>query len=245
MASRLVRSALGTWILASLLVSGVALGRWAPDPHRETALVTAPHPTLPDPLPTLPDPLPTPPPAPSTTTTTTAPPPPPTVAPTTTAPARRAPAPAPVAAPVTVAPPPMSEPAAPAPAGDATAYAMELVRSVVPGRWLAAVPVYVEVIPGNTSWSSYGGLIEIGDWHLFDSEARARFVLAHEWGHQAAWRFGPDTYDGQPPAGFPGDGSSPEEQWADCVAEVLTGMSGGCPTAGFAFTARWIAAGPP
>jgi hypothetical protein len=110
--------------------------------------------------------------------------------------------------------------------------------------------VEIVVIPGRTSWSSWGGLIELGDWHLFHSEGRARYILAHEWGHHAAWAFGPDTYDGEPPTGFPYRGASPEEQWADCVAEVLSGSSfpspglGPCPGDALAFTSGWIAAGP-
>ncbi len=130
---------------------------------------------------------------------------------------------------------------------------MSLIHQVVPARWLAAVPVHFLVIPGQTSWSSWGGLIEIGDWHLTSSVARARNVITHEWGHQVAWLYGSDAYNGAPPTGFPYSGHSPEEQWADCVAEALTGTSyptgglGPCPSAALAFTASFFsrAPGPP
>jgi hypothetical protein len=127
---------------------------------------------------------------------------------------------------------------------------MQLVRETIPARWLAAVPVSVHVIAGTTSWSNWSGLIEIGDWHLYSSEARARSTLAHEWGHQVAWHYGSDAYNGAPPTGFPYAGPTPEEQWADCVAQALTGTSypsrglGACPTAALGFTQQYLAAGP-
>lgn len=185
-------------------------------------------------------------PPPETTTTTSAPPPPPPV-PTTEPPAspttvrRAAPATTTTAAAV---------PAGAQPGEDGPTYAMRLLREVVPAAWLARVPVHVEVIAGKTSWSSWGGLIQVGDWHLYSSEARARNVLAHEWGHQAAWRYGTDVVNGAPPAGFPYDGRIVEERWADCVAEALTGTSyptsglPRCPGDALSFTSAWLAAGP-
>ena len=181
--------------------------------------------------------------APTTTTTAPPPPPPTTAAPrptTTAAPATTAPAPAPEPQPVATAP-------ASAPTAD---YAMALLREVVPARWLAALPVQVTVIGGKTSWSSWGGLIEIGDWHLTSSVERAKSVLAHEWAHQVAWHYGTDEYNGAPPAGFPYNGPIPEEMWADCVAQALTGWSnpshglGGCPGAAVSFASSFLAAGP-
>lgn len=185
------------------------------------------------------------------TTTTTAPPPPPT---TTTVPVTvppitttTPPAPRPVVArptTTTVAAP------APAPAVDGPTYAMSIVNEVIPANWLAVVPVRVLVIAGKTSWSSWGGLIQIGDWHLYSSVARARNTLTHEWGHQVAWRFGTDVYNGAPPAGFPYNGAIGEEMWADCVAEALTGTSyptsglPRCSSAALSFTHSFFAAGP-
>jgi hypothetical protein len=127
---------------------------------------------------------------------------------------------------------------------------MDLIRQVVPARWLAVLPVSVEVISGKTSWSNWSGLIQIGDWHLFHSVDRARNTLAHEWGHQVAWHFGTDAFNGAGPAGFPYEGRTPAEQWADCVAQALTGTVypssglGACPGPALAFTQQFLAAGP-
>jgi hypothetical protein len=203
-------------------------------------------------------------PAPTTTvaapvTTTTSPPPATTVAPapsTTVAPV------APVAPPTTAprAPRAPTTTTAPAPAPAAAAapavsaspdYAQNLLGQVVPGSWLSAVPVHFEIIAGKTSWSSFGGLIEVGDWQLTSSVGRAKFTLAHEWGHQLAWKYGTDAYNGAGPAGFPYNGPIPEEQWADCVGQALTGTSypsgglHGCPSDSLAFTSQFLSAGPP
>lgn len=198
-----------------------------------TELMTTPPPTAP---------------APTTTTTAAPPPPPPTT--TTTVPV---PATVPVTTPrprvtTTTTPPTTVAPAASAAPVDGPAYAMDLVRQVVPANWLAKVPVHIQVIAGTTSWSSWGGLIEIDEWHLFKATtAHAENTLAHEWGHQVAWRYGTDVYNGAPPAGFPSSGA---EQWADCVAEALTGTShpssglGRCPSDALSFTSAFLAAGP-
>lgn len=164
-------------------------------------------------------------------------------------------APVPVTAPPTTAPraprvtTTTAAPVAAAPT-DGPGYAMGLLREVIPARWLAVLPVSVEVIPGKTSWSSWDGLIQIGDWHLFHAVDRAKNTLAHEWGHQVAWHYGTDAYNGAPPAGFPYSGALPQEQWADCVAEALTGTSypsgglGRCPGPALGFTQQFLAAGP-
>ncbi len=184
------------------------------------------HPTVAPPTPTTLPP----------TTTTTVPVVVPATTPTTAAPR---PVPTTTAAPVVVAPP-----------TDGPAYALGLVREIIPARWLAVLPVTVEVIAGKTSWSSWDGLIQIGDWHLFHAVDRAKNTLAHEWGHQVAWHYGTDVYNGAPPAGFPYAGRSPEEQFADCVAQALTGTIypssglGACPADALSFTQQFLAAGP-
>jgi hypothetical protein len=173
---------------------------------------------------------------PTTTTTTTVAATVPPTTPTAAAPRRVTTT---TAAPVAVPPPP-----------DGPAYAMGLVREVIPARWLAVLPVSVEVIAGTTSWSSWDGLIQIGDWHLFHAVDRAKNTLAHEWGHQVAWHYGTDAYNGAPPAGFPYAGPTPQEQWADCVAQALTGTIypspglGACPSAALGFTRQFLDAGP-
>ncbi len=237
-------AALGSWIatLAVVATAGV-IGR---GPEQEPATIVhsaAPTTTM---LPTTPATVPlssTLGPATTSTTTASVPPTPPAPPP----PPITAPAPPPTTPPTTMAP--VSIVDEPAPAAD-PADALALLQQVVPPRWLAAVPVRIVVIPGNTSWSSWGGLIELGDWHLTSSAARARNVLAHEWGHQVAWLYGTDSYNGAPPAGFPYQGRTPEEQWADCVAEALTGTSnptgglGPCPGDALAFTASFFGRAP-
>jgi hypothetical protein len=127
---------------------------------------------------------------------------------------------------------------------------MELLHQVVPSSWLNVVPAHFEIISGKTSWSSFGGLIEMGDWQLTSSVGRAKFTVSHEWGHQLAWKYGTDQFNGAAPAGFPYTGPMPEEQWADCVAQSLTGTSypsgglHGCPSDSLAFTQHFLSAGP-
>jgi hypothetical protein len=187
-----------------------------------------------------------------TTTTTTAPPPPPTTvpAPTTTAPRRVvAPAPSPSAPtpPTAVAGTSVVQ----QPAAAATPeYAAELLAEAVPGRWRAAIPVSFQVIAGRTSWSSFSGLIQVGDGQLTSAVPHATFIIAHEFGHLIAWHYGTDAFNGAGPAGFPYTGQMPEEMWADCVAQAFTGSSyptpglHGCPSDALAFTTQFLTSGP-
>ena len=196
------------------------------------------------------------------TTTTATPPPtttaPPTTVPPTTAPPATAP-PTTAAAPRTPAAPRVKTPvvAAPAPApapapssGDPLAYAVGVLQQVVPARWLAAVPVRISLIDGDTSWSYDDGTMDLSVTHL-SSDSIARFTLAHEWGHQVAWKYGTNAYNGAGPAGFPYAGALPEEMWADCVGVSLSGVAQhshglpGCSADALAFTSSWLAAGPP
>ena len=238
-------SVLVSWIALAMLGASAGLVVHAPRPTPAVQVATLAPSTTVAPTTTVPP-----------TTTTTAPPPPPTTVPTpttttarprTTTTTRATVLPAATAH----AAGPTPGPTAKDPAATATpAYAMQLLQGVVPAAWLAKVPAHIEVISGQTSWSSWGGLIQIGDWQLLSSVGRARFTLAHEWGHQAAWLYGTDVFDGAPPAGFPYNGPTPEEQWADCVAQALTGTSypsvglGRCPSDALAFTGRWLVAGP-
>ena len=122
--------------------------------------------------------------------------------------------------------------------------------TTVPGRWLAAIPVSFQVISGKTSWSSFSGLIQVGDWQLTHSVGDAKFTLTHEFGHLIAWHYGTDAFNGAGPAGFPYSGQLPEEMWADCVAQSFTGTSyptyplGPCPSDALAFTTQFLASGP-
>jgi|SRR5581483_371327 len=142
-----------------------------------------------------------------------------------------------------------------APAGarraDARERATAALAASVPRDWAQAVPVHIEIVPGNTSLSSPGGLIRLGRGQMEGSWDHARFIASHEWGHQLAFRYGDQAFAGAPPAGFPYGGVHPEEVWADCVARTLTGVSwptyGQYPVcdAGLAgWAGRWLAPGP-
>lgn len=244
------RRLIAGWISLAVAVGALAVAARVPQPLEvQQVSAGAPRPAVTTPVaPTTVPPTTV---VPTTTSTTQAPPPPPPASPTPRKPAApRATTTSvpPVAAPI-VTPPPASVTNDPAPAASSE-YALSLVQQIVPAAWLAAVPVHIDVIPGKTSWSSFGGLIEVGDWQLTSSVGRAKFTLAHEWGHQLAWRFGTDVYNGAAPAGFPYVGPSPEEQWADCVAQAFLGLSypsgglGACPGDSLSFARTFLNAGP-
>lgn len=146
------------------------------------------------------------------------------------------------------APPPARAAAAPV-AQDLTGRAIAALQSAVPARWLGAVSPSVVIIPGVTSWSVTDGRIKMARYHGGGPWLRLRAVIAHEWGHQAAFRYGTNAYPGAPPTGWPYNGAGPAEAWADCVAKALTGMNphrnDTCVGEPLDFVARWIAAGPP
>jgi hypothetical protein len=178
---------------------------------------------------------------------TTAPPPvapPPTAAPP--APAPPPPAPPAPAPPVPAAPPAPVPPEAET-LEDRRARAFALA---VPDRWRSDIPIHFELGEGWTSWAYPGGRIVIGRRH-----AQARFellvdVIAHEFGHQIAFRYGSGAYLGAPPTGWPSPDHHPAEAWADCVQTVFTGRSNpshGLPACGgdrLAWAAAWLASNP-
>jgi len=120
---------------------------------------------------------------------------------------------------------------------------------VVPQPWRSAVPVRIVVIAGAMSWSATDGTIRVSRDHATGALSHMRAVLAQEWGHQAALRYGGHRYVGAPPDGFPDGGENPAEAWASCVSRVLTGHAADrasrCAADSVAFTASWLANGPP
>jgi hypothetical protein len=131
---------------------------------------------------------------------------------------------------------------------DPIARAEAALAAVVPARWRSAVPVRFVIIAGSISRSHDDGLIEVATGHLDGPLPRLQFVLAHELGHQLAYRFGTGAYLGAGPAGFPAAGAHPEEYWADCVATAFTGTAlegHDCAPDALAFTTAWLGAGPP
>lgn len=176
--------------------------------------------------------------------TTTAPPT--TVAPTTTT----APPPPPPPPP----PAPLPAPAPPAPAPAPVPSPAERVRaafeSSVPAVWRAAIPVRLVLIDGSTSWADHNGDIRIGSTHYNATEGKLRAVLAHEFGHLIAFRYGSQAFNGAGPSGWPSYGSIPAEAWADCVSQAFTGVLdpshglSACSGSSLSWTVGWLAAGP-
>lgn len=179
-----------------------------------------------------------------------------TVTPTSTTPSSTTPSTTPTT-PTTVAPlpPPTSPPAPPPPdadpgTGDLHARAAAALVSGVPEAWRAAIPVQLSVIGGASSWAYPDGRLLVTTRHASGDWARLRAIVAHEFGHHIAFRFGAGTHLGAPPAGWPGP-SHDVEGWANCVARVFTGyalaQAGDVPCDGPAldWTAAHLAAGPP
>jgi hypothetical protein len=122
------------------------------------------------------------------------------------------------------------------------------VASISAG-WRTAIPVRLVVISGQTSWASPGGEIRVAVSHADASMPKLRAVLAHEFGHLIAFRYGAQTYNGAAPEGWPAYGARPEEAWADCVSQAATGVleplgRPPCGGASLSWTRQWLAAGP-
>ncbi|HET7489789.1 MAG TPA: hypothetical protein VFJ85_17815 [Acidimicrobiales bacterium] len=128
------------------------------------------------------------------------------------------------------------------------ARARSILQSRVPADWLAAVPVRIALVPGNTSLAQRG-LLLMGTRSL--AGRNALFLTVHEWGHEVAYLYGTQASAGAPPAGFPYAGPRPEETFADCVANALTGARlatdgtyAFCSAGLAAWVAGWLATGP-
>ncbi len=200
----------------------------------------------------------------ATPTTAAAPAAPPPPAPSTTAAPEPAAAPAPTSPPTTAPPPPpppaptttaAPEPvAAPAPQAAQEAPADRVQRvylAAVPGVWRDDIAVRFRIIEGSTSWGHGDGLIEVARAHVDASEAYLADVLAHEFGHLIAFRYGTKAYAGAAPEGWPAPPQSPAEAWADCVQTAFTGRSNpshglpACAGEQLDWAAAWVAQGPP
>jgi hypothetical protein len=96
--------------------------------------------------------------------------------------------------------------------------------AVVPGAWREAVAVRLSLVPGSRSRAWTDGEIEISEFHAAGPWDRLLAVVAHEFGHQIAFRHGSGAYLGAAPEGWAEVGPRPEERWADCVAGALTGV---------------------
>jgi hypothetical protein len=134
---------------------------------------------------------------------------------------------------------------APDPPSDPLDRVLAAYHDIIPDKWKAEVPVHYELRPGSTSLSFPDGLEAISTFHATGPSARLDFVIAHEFGHQIAFKFGTGAYNGAAPTGWPG--SDDPEAWADCVGVALTGKpspiaSHQCPDgASLTFTVEWLA----
>jgi hypothetical protein len=181
------------------------------------------------------------------------------VAPTAPAPTAPAPTPSsstppPTAPPTTAAPAPTSTAppttGAPAPVSDLE-RATSALHASVPATWRSAVPHQLTIIDGPYSRASTNGLISISSTHARGSWDVLRMVVAHEFGHLIAFRYGTGEFLGAGPAGWPYSGPQPEEMWADCVATAFTGLTlsshglSPCPASTLDWTRAWLSNGPP
>ena len=146
-------------------------------------------------------------------------------------------APPPTTAPPTTASPAPTTASPPTPTGlsqllyaipdpgtsDLVARSQAALDSSVTSPWLGAIPVGLSIIGGATSLSGTDGTIEVGSYHASGEWARLQEIMAHEFGHHVAFRYGTQAELGAAPAGWPLSGSPPVERWADCVSTSFTG----------------------
>lgn len=161
--------------------------------------------------------------APTTTVASTVPAPTSTVAPPTSAPAITIPAPAP--APVAATPPPPPPTTPPAPQETALQRVERAYATGIPAAWRNAIDIRLEIIEGNTSWAEGGGRIMISRSHAESKFDHLVDVVAHEFGHQVAFKYGTGAYAGAAPKGWPEPANNPAEAWADCVQSSFTGRA--------------------
>lgn len=133
---------------------------------------------------------------------------------------------------------------------DPRARALAAYETAVPEAWRTAAPINLQLRGGSTSLSYQSGTVAVGTRQM-NTWRHALYVLAHEWGHQAAFQFGTGNYLGAPPIGFPGRAILLRaEQFAECVAQSLVGYRWPnpyprCSDAALAWTVNWLSNGPP
>jgi hypothetical protein len=166
--------------------------------------------------------------------------------------------------PVPAAPAIPAAPAAPAPPtvatkdpgpdpgiGDPGARVRAAFSIAVPEPWRVAIPVEIRLIGGTTSWADPTNVIQVARYHALGGWSHLVSVLAHEFGHLIAFRDGAGAFAGSAPPGWPYNSRQPAEAWADCVSEAFTYIVdpshglGACPSDVLAWTATWLATGPP
>ena len=134
--------------------------------------------------------------------------------------------------------------------GDLTARAVAALTQAVPGNWRGAVPVTVSIISGSTSLSYTDGRLEVGSAHASGDWVKLETIMAHEFGHHIAYRYGTQAELGAAPAGWPTSGNPAVERWADCVSQAFTGYPVGshgqspCDGPSQTWTTDWLGVGP-
>jgi hypothetical protein len=112
------------------------------------------------------------------------------------------------------------------------------------------VPVDLTIVEGQTSWAVPFGEIRVSTFHADGDMQHLRSVLAHEFGHLIAFRYGSWSYNGAAPEGWPAYSERPDEAWADCVARATTGIAEAswglppCEGQALSWTQQWLTAGP-
>lgn len=123
-------------------------------------------------------------------------------------------------------------------------------EAAVPASWRAAIEVRFEIIDGDQSWAHTHGLIEIAAAHADREPEVLADVVAHEFGHLVAFRYGTQAYLGAAPEGWPAPEELPQEAWADCVQRSFTGRANGshglapCEGEQLQWASTWLAQGP-
>lgn len=132
-------------------------------------------------------------------------------------------APPPSDVPVTAEESTFEEPAPEPPPLSAQEQIDAAFAAAVPARWRSLITVELVPVGGSTSLAYPGGRIDVAEYHRTRGETLLRSVIAHEFGHLIAFRYGSQEFNGAAPVGWHYEGRSPEEMWADCVSLSFTG----------------------
>ena len=133
---------------------------------------------------------------------------------------------------------------------DLQARAQAAFDGAVPTNWRQAVPVRIAIVEGSTTMSWTDGGLDVGSAHASGEWARLGAIMAHEFGHHVAFRYGTQVELGAAPEGWPPSGEIPVERWADCVSNTFTAYGLGshgqetCTGSSQTWTDDWLPPGP-
>ena len=97
----------------------------------------------------------------------------------------------------------------------------DLYHRAIPDLWEQRIYPAIYGIDGYTSYAYTPRTIYLAEYHLRSSDQYLSVIIAHEYGHLIAFRYGTQEYLGAPPRGWPPRTDRPEEHWADCVQQVF------------------------